>query len=152
GGTIAAAGVTIEPQTVEVRETKLATSRDAPELLAATYLTPDSTGPTVVTQQTPPTLDVTALNSGGALWLSPSTRTKDVVRLEWQWMKDGQRLPMRGTIPLVFDVFPGQRYRFEAPIESLPPTPGTYTLDVVLVGGAVKSFPGPHLRPVFEIR
>ena len=60
----------------------------------------------------------------------------------WQWVKDGQALPLRGGAPLNFDVFPAQRHRFELTIGA-PSEPGTHVLEVTLVGKSVRSFATP---------
>jgi hypothetical protein len=143
--------IATEPRTVDIRGTTIATNRDATQLLSVRYLVDEGAAPRVVTTDDAITLDVTASNTGSAVWLSRAERNSDRVRLEWQWLKDGQALPLRGGAPLLFDVFPGQRHRFELTIPH-PEERGVHVLEVALVGKSVHSFSTPPLKLLVNVR
>jgi hypothetical protein len=112
---------------------RMPTSRDAPQQLAASYklisLVP---GPTVDLNEVL-TLQVTARNTGKAVWLARAKGERGTVRLGWRWFKGNQEVPATwGREPLKYDVFPGNRYEFTTMIAP-PQEPGEYRLEVGLV-------------------
>jgi hypothetical protein len=131
------ARITIEPRTVEVRSADLPTSRHGSRLLSVSYIHRPDTGLLSVTLPEPVHLDITAMNTGGAVWLAWGRQEKGAVKLGWRWLRPGHELPeSEGRIPILYDVFPGQRYEFRAAIPP-PLEPGSYVLEVGLVSELV---------------
>lgn len=109
------------------------TSRDAPHKLAASYrLLQLNPGPSLSADEFL-TLHLSALNTGEAIWLARAEDEKGAVRLGWRWFKGEQEVPnTQGRERLGYDVFPEQRYEFQARI-SPPVEAGEYTLELGLV-------------------
>jgi hypothetical protein len=109
------------------------TSRDAPHKLAASYrLLQLNPGPSVSADEYL-TLNLSALNTGEAIWLARAEDEKGAVRLGWRWFKGEQEIPnTQGREQLGYDVFPKQWYEFQARI-SPPVEAGEYTLELGLV-------------------
>jgi hypothetical protein len=142
-------GVSGSPQAVEVRNTALPTSRDAPRRLAASYSINQSVeAPMVVAGREPIRLEFSARNTGAGLWLATAEQDRGVVRLGWRWLEDGHESGEQpGRAPINYDVFPGQQYRF---VVSIPPprTRGRYTLELGLVSERVTWFADVGTPPV----
>lgn len=148
-------GLAIEPRAVEVREAALPTSRDAPHLLSATYVFRHGAESVTVSTPDPVTLEVTATNTGQAIWLAQTSRDKGAVSLGWRWLKEGQALAgLSGRAPIRYDIFPGQFYRFQMPIAP-PGKPGVYLLELDLVSEHVTWFSEvgtPPLRLTVDVQ
>jgi hypothetical protein len=161
------AGVTIEPRSVAVRNADIPTSRDAAPFLAAAYIHRHGSGPVIGSPSEPVLLDITAVNTGGALWLAQAEGDRGAVRLGWRWLKDGPELArsagnapihelqdLAGRASIPYDVFPGQQARFVVSIPS-PQRSGRYTLELGLVSELVTPFADvgtPPVRLAVEVR
>jgi len=143
---IPALGVGSAARVVEVRNTILSTSIDAPHLLAAIYSSPAVGAPIVVTGGEPVDVDIGATNIGEALWLARADHDRGVVRLGWQWTKNGHKFA-EGRAPIPHDVFPGQSYRFQVTVNA-PNVPGSYALEVGLVSELVAWFADLGVQPL----
>jgi hypothetical protein len=90
---------------------------------------------------------LTARNAGGAVWLTKPRGKKGEVALGWRWLTaDGQPLG-GGAVPVRYDVYPGQRYEFDAWITPAV-EPGRYRLELGLVSGGVGPFAERGTAPV----
>ena len=147
-------GISTLPREIEVRETAVPTSADAPKLLGATYelaSTPESirVGPREAVQ-----LRLTATNSGEAMWLARTATGKGSVRLIWRWLlPNGKAAAARGHNRLPVDVFPGQRYEFDVRAPA-PREPGNYLLEIELFAERVQLFSAvgsPALKVPVEV-
>jgi hypothetical protein len=117
----------------------LPTSRTAPELLAASYLTNLPSNLTV-TAPHPIHISLEAINEGQAVWLAWAKHYKGTVRLGWRWRTREHYLPgMSGRVSLRYDVLPRQSHDFRIAIDP-PRALGTYLLEVGLVSEGVAWF------------
>jgi len=133
-------GVASVPQAVEVRRAPLVTSRDGAPFLSAAYDPRYNRQPFVVSSLHSFDLDLTAINTGSALWLSQAEGDNGRVDLGWRWLKEGRELGgLTGRTPIGYDVLPGQRYQFHLAVPP-PEQPGTYTLELGLVSERVAWF------------
>jgi hypothetical protein len=133
-------GVTSDPRTVEVRNTNLPTSLDAPRLLAASYSPAPIDGPRVTTGEEPIRVEIGVTNVGAALWLAKAHGERGEVRLGWRWLQNDQELQeLSGRKPIPYDVFPGQQARLVLSIQP-PQSSGNYTLELGLVSELITQF------------
>jgi len=126
---------------------RLPTSRDAPQLLSASYRW-DSPTKIIVDCGQMVELSVGATNVGRAVWLAQGVRERGLVRLGWRWYRDGRPLPRaEGRISLNATMLPGESREFRA---SIPPPrePGTYVLEVGMVDEWVMWFAERGTPPV----
>ena len=133
-------GIEAPAQEVEVRETAVPTSADAPELLRATYELASKPEAIRVGPREAVQLRLTAVNSGQAMWLARSATGKGSVRLIWRWLRpDGKVAEARGHNRLPVDVFPGQRFEFDVRAPA-PREPGRYLLEIELFAERAQRF------------
>ena len=126
---------------------RLPTSRNAPELLSASYRS-DSPASVVIDCGQMLQLSVGATNVGRAAWLAQSTRERGLVRLGWRWYRDGRSLPLaEGRVSLGAAVLPGESHEFRASITP-PREPGTYVLEVGLLDEWVMWFAERGTPPI----
>ncbi len=133
-------GIATAPRMIDVRSEPWPTSMErAPGLLSASYVLVDS-------ERTVPLhravdLDLTATNTGRAVWLAHTANDKGAVRLGWRWLRQGRDLDpaLAGRVPIDYDVFPGDAYQFRARLEP-PSQPETYTLELSLVSEHIAWF------------
>jgi hypothetical protein len=140
---------------VVVRDATVATSRDSPNLLGASYVERHAAFATAAKPADRIELDITAKNTGSAIWLAQTKGEKGTVRLGWRWFRESQALDsLAGRAAMGYDIFPGQSYRFR--VSLVPPTnPGVYVLETGLVSERVAWFSDlgvSPLRLVVEIR
>jgi hypothetical protein len=141
---VPADGLRAEPQLVHVRR-GVPTSRNAPHRLAAAYAHALDARGLDVTSARPFALELTASNTGEAVWLADPPGGVGSVALQWRW-SDGLG-PADGVAALPCDTAPGQQSRFRLSVE--PPTrPGRYALELGMVSERVASFADVGSRPV----
>jgi hypothetical protein len=163
---IPSVGVMTQPRVVKVANA-VPTSQDSPRLLGATYRYEGRSPALAVPGSGPFRLDVAAVNTGQALWLSRARDDKGTVVLGWRWFRDGRELPeFSGRTRIPYDTSPGQACRFQ-PAITPPPRRGIYGLELDLVsehltwfadvGAAplrltveVRDTPAPDFRTVLE--
>ncbi len=134
--------------TVVVRRESPVTSRDAAAGLGARYTLPQPLVPLVVAPSQQITVRLTATNTGQAVWLARATNDRGVVSLAWRWRDaTGELEALSGSSRIRFDVFPGQRYEFRAPLDA-PGRPGRYTLEFGLVSESVGAFAASGTAPL----
>ena len=95
---------------------------------------------------------VTARNTGDVPWLASAAAGPHRVGLAWRWLEGPQGAepgPLSGHVPLRYDVFPGQSHPFR-PIIRAPARPGTYTLELSLVGDGAANLVEP-MRVVMNV-
>jgi hypothetical protein len=96
----------------------------------------------------PMALVVRATNDGAATWLAGDVDEPGAVWLAWAWIKTPDGLPpMRGHVPLRFDLLPGDSYEFRGRIP-IPQTAGRYVLGVDLVAQQIGRFSDHGAEPV----
>jgi hypothetical protein len=86
--------------------------------------------PAVITRGAAITLNVRAVNTGQAIWISSADQGQ--IMLGWRWVEDSQPASALSLVPLTHDVFPRRTYEFPLVL----PTPmerGVYVLEVGLV-------------------
>jgi hypothetical protein len=125
------------------------TSRSDPRQLAASYI---SNIPHIITAVRGMSLqfDIETINTGKAVWLAWGMRPNGLVRLGWRWMKNGKFISEDRAPPLQWALAPGERYRFDATIET-PQQPGTYSLEIGLVSEGVTWFSDAGTQPIQAI-
>lgn len=134
--------LTTARHTIEVRHAaKLPTSAEAGAPLAARYSLAPGAAPGALDPGTAVRLRVSALNAGGARWLTKARAKKGSVALEWRWLDAGGRATAEGAgrTRIRYDVYPGQSYEFD----EWPPSPseaGRYVLEAGLVVEGVGPF------------
>lgn len=146
--TLARHGLVTDPRTIEVSASRaLPTSAEARDQLAAEYALDGGDGPRAMTLADSLHVRLTARNAGGAVWLTKPRGKKGEVALGWRWLTaDGQPLG-GGAVPVRYDVYPGQRYEFDAWITPAV-EPGRYRLELGLVSGGVGPFAERGTAPV----
>jgi hypothetical protein len=133
---IAAPALRIEPVAVEVRASLPQTSA-AGAGLRARY---DAVVPSTVVALGFAPLRVTALNTGGAVWLAKALHNRGEVVLRWRWRREGGTPAGSGGRARVrYDVFPGQAHVFDV-WAATPAEPGRYVLQLDLSSEGVASF------------
>jgi hypothetical protein len=109
----------------------------------------------IVDRPDPITLEVTATNTGQAVWLAHGRRDEGAVKLGWRWFRDGAELAgLSGRAPIRYDVFPEQGFRFKVAVDP-PAEPGRYLLELGLVSELVTWFSQvgtPPLRLTVDVR
>jgi hypothetical protein len=137
-------GLRAEPRIVHVRR-GIVTSRDAPRRLAAAYTRPLDARPLDVTAARPFWLELTASNTGEAVWLAAAPGGIGSVALQWRWA-DGAG-PADGVVALPCDTAPGQQRRFRVIVDP-PIRPGRYALELGMISERVASFADVGSPPV----
>jgi len=93
-------------------------------------------------------VDVTAVNTGDAVWLATAKKNRGLVMLGWRWYKEGRELTdLAARSVLQRDVSPGQAYRFQVSVDT-PSRPGHYLLELGLVSEHVAWFSDAGSPPV----
>jgi hypothetical protein len=136
---IPAMGLVAPAQSVAVMAGGLDTSDRRGASLGAAYEVERPSGPLQGSRATFMRLTVTAINQGAAIWLSSAAGDGEVA-LHCRWLgtrASGEAVDSRA--PLVYEVFPGQRYTFQLEIP-LPAQQGDHVLEVGLVGASVGPF------------
>jgi hypothetical protein len=138
-------GLSTAPQHVELTAKAMPTSRDAPQLLAASY--GGVVAPTEAPSTQPVEVQLQVVNTGAAVWLAAAEEDRGTVRLRWQWHQGASRVPAwSGRAELSYDVFPGGTHLFRVRIPT-PGLPGEYVLELDMVSELVTYFTAQPENP-----
>jgi hypothetical protein len=139
-------GLNTTAKPVEIGPKPFQTSATSSQSLSAAYVLEQPS----VRMITSRAIDVRlqATNTGKTIWLADAREERGKVRLGWRWLRGNDSRPFKeGREDLLYDVFPGQAYRFKTRIDP-PQEPGEYTLELGLVSELLTWFSDRGVTPL----
>jgi hypothetical protein len=139
-------GLKTSPALVRVSSDAQHTSADRFQSFSAAYVLEEPSSKVITSSVFDVGLQAT--NTSQSIWLADAKDERGKVRLGWRWYQGGNGVPFQeGREDLVYDIFPGQTYRFRTTIKA-PLEPGEYTLELGLVCEAVTWFSDRGIPPL----